>query len=107
MLLVSFASSIGATLAFLLSRTLFADIVNAKFGRYLGKINAGVDKEGAFYLVTLRIIPAVPFLVVSLVFGLTKIKTWTFYWLSQIGMFAGTLIFVNAGAQSGLYLIHI
>lgn len=100
-LLVSFASSIGATLAFLLSRTLFADTVNAKFGSYLVKINAGVEKEGAFYLFTLRLIPAVPFFVVNLVFGLTKIKTWTFYWVSQLGMFAGTIIFVNAGAQLG------
>lgn len=100
-LLVSFASSIGATLAFLLSRTLFADMVNTKFGSYLSKINAGVDKEGAFYLFTLRLIPAVPFFVVNLVFGLTKIKAWTFYWVSQIGMFAGTIIFVNAGAQLG------
>ncbi len=100
-LLVSFASSIGATLAFLLSRTLFADTVNAKFGSYLTKINEGVAKEGAFYLFTLRLIPAVPFFVVNLVFGLTKIKTWTFYWVSQLGMFAGTIIFVNAGAQLG------
>ena len=100
-LLVSFASSIGATLAFLLSRTLFADAVNAKFGNYLAKINEGVDKEGAFYLFTLRLIPAVPFFVVNIVFGLTKIKTWTFYWVSQLGMFAGTIIFVNAGAQLG------
>ena len=100
-LLVSFASSIGATLAFLLSRTLFADTVNAKFGSYLTKINAGVDKEGAFYLFTLRLIPAVPFFVVNIVFGLTKLKTWTFYWVSQLGMFAGTIIFVNAGAQLG------
>lgn len=100
-LLVSFASSIGATLAFLLSRTLFAGMVNAKFGSYLAKINEGVEKEGAFYLLTLRLIPAVPFFVVNLVFGLTKIKTWTFYWVSQVGMFAGTIIFVNAGAQLG------
>jgi dihydrolipoamide dehydrogenase len=100
-LLVSFASSIGATLAFLLSRTLFTDIVNAKFGKYLTKINAGVDREGAFYLFTLRLIPAVPFFVVNLVFGLTKIKAWTFYWVSQLGMFAGTIVFVNAGAQLG------
>jgi uncharacterized membrane protein YdjX (TVP38/TMEM64 family) len=100
-LLVSFASSVGATLAFLLSRTLFANIVNVKFGKYLNKINAGVDREGAFYLFTLRLIPAVPFFVVNLVFGLTKIKVWTFYWVSQIGMFAGTIVFVNAGAQLG------
>lgn len=101
LLLVSFASSIGATLAFLLSRTLFADTVNAKFGKYLTKINEGVEKEGAFYLFTLRLIPAVPFFVVNLVFGLTKIKTLTFYWVSQLGMLAGTIIFVNAGAQLG------
>jgi dihydrolipoamide dehydrogenase len=99
--LVSFASSIGATLAFLLSRILFADTVNNKFGSYLTTINQGVEKEGAFYLFTLRLIPAIPFFVINLVFGLTKMKTWTFYWVSQLGMFAGTVIYVNAGAQLG------
>jgi len=100
-LLVSFASSIGATLAFLLSRTLFADTVNKKFGSYLNSINEGVEREGAFYLFSLRLIPAIPFFVINLVFGLSKMKAWTFYWVSQIGMLAGTFIFVNAGAQLG------
>jgi dihydrolipoamide dehydrogenase len=100
-LLVSFASSIGATLSFLVARTLFADTVNKKFGRYLESINRGVERDGAFYLFTLRLIPAVPFVVVNLVFGLTKIKTATFYWVSQLGMLIGTVVFVNAGAQLG------
>jgi len=100
-LLVSFASSIGATLSFLVARTLFADTVSRKFGRYVESINNGVERDGAFYLFTLRLIPAVPFVVVNLVFGLTKIKTVTFYWVSQVGMFAGTVIYVNAGAQLG------
>ncbi len=100
-LLVSFASSVGATLAFLLSRTLFADTVNKKFGSYLVKINEGIKREGAFYLFTLRLIPAIPFFVINLVFGLSKMKTWTFYWVSQLGMFVGTIIYVNAGAQLG------
>jgi dihydrolipoamide dehydrogenase len=100
-LLVSFASSLGATLAFLLSRTLFADTVNKKFGNYLDTINDGVKRDGAFYLFTLRLIPAVPFFVINLVFGLTNMKTWTFYWVSQIGMLAGTFVYVNAGAQLG------
>ncbi len=99
LLLVSFASSIGATLAFLVSRTLLGDTVNKKFGQHLEKINQGVEKEGAFYLFTLRLIPLIPFFVINLVFGLTKIKTWTFYWVSQLGMLAGTFVFVNAGAQ--------
>ncbi len=100
-LLVSFASSIGATLAFLLSRTLFSDSVNNKFGNHLQKINDGVKREGAFYLFSLRLIPVVPFFIINLVFGLTKIKLWTFYWVSQLGMLAGTIIYVNAGSQLG------
>lgn len=100
-LLVSFASSIGATIAFLLSRTLFADTVNKKFGNHLTKINEGIKREGAFYLFSLRLIPAIPFFVINLVFGLSKMKSWTFYWVSQLGMFAGTIIYVNAGAQLG------
>jgi dihydrolipoamide dehydrogenase len=101
LLLVSFASSLGATLAFLLSRTLFADTVNKKFGTYLSTINEGVERDGAFYLFTLRLIPAIPFFVINLVFGLSKMKTWTFYWVSQLGMLAGTFVYVNAGAQLG------
>ena len=101
LLLVSFASSIGATLAFLASRTLFSDTIHRKFGRHLDDINRGVARDGAFYLFTLRLIPAVPFVVINVVFGLTKIKVWTFYWVSQVGMLAGTVIYVNAGAQLG------
>ncbi len=100
-LLVSFASSLGATLAFLISRTLFADTVKRKFGRYLDTIYRGVEQEGAFYLFTLRLIPVIPFFIINLVFGLTKMKTLTFYWVSQLGMLVGTFIYVNAGAQLG------
>ena len=101
LLLVSFASSVGATIAFLLSRSLFADTVTKKFSSYAATINQGVEKEGPFYLFTLRLIPIIPFFVINLVFGLTKMKTWTFYWVSQLGMLAGTAVFVNAGAQLG------
>jgi len=100
-LLVSFASSLGATLAFIISRTLFADWVNKKFGQYLTTINEGVERQGAFYLFTLRLIPVIPFVAINLVFSLTAIKTRTFYWVSQLGMLAGTFVYVNAGAQLG------
>ncbi len=97
--IVSFASSIGATLAFLASRFLFRDGVQNKFGRHLNAINEGIKKEGAFYLFTLRLVPAFPFFVINLVMGLTPIKTQTFYLVSQIGMLAGTIVYVNAGTQ--------
>ncbi len=97
--LVSFASSIGATLAFLISRLLLKDWVQAKFGDKLKALNDGVAKEGGFYLFTLRLVPAFPFFVINLAMGLTPIKTWTFYWVSQLGMFLGTLVFVNAGTE--------
>jgi pyruvate/2-oxoglutarate dehydrogenase complex dihydrolipoamide dehydrogenase (E3) component/uncharacterized membrane protein YdjX (TVP38/TMEM64 family) len=97
--LVSFASSIGATLAFLASRFLLKDWVQARFGDKLGAINAGVEKEGAFYLFALRLVPAFPFFVINLVMGLTPIATRTFYWVSQLGMFAGTVVYVYAGTQ--------
>jgi len=97
--IVSFASSIGATFAFLTSRFLLRDSVQAKFGDKLKAINAGIDKDGAFYLFTLRLVPAFPFFVINLVMGLTSIKTWTFYWVSQLGMFTGTIVYVNAGTQ--------
>lgn len=97
--LVSFASSIGATLAFLFSKILLSSWVQRKFGRYVDKINQGVEREGAFYLFSLRLVPAVPFVVINLVFGLTSIKTRTFYWVSQLGMLAGTIVYVNAGAS--------
>ncbi|MBM3367875.1 MAG: pyridine nucleotide-disulfide oxidoreductase, partial [Betaproteobacteria bacterium] len=97
--LVSFASSIGATLAFLVSRFLLRDWVQARFGQQLGALNAGVAKEGGLYLFTLRLIPAVPFFVINLAMGLTPIRAWTFYWVSQLGMLAGTVVYVNAGTQ--------
>ncbi|MFY0639684.1 MAG: FAD-dependent oxidoreductase [Bermanella sp.] len=101
LLLISFASSIGATLAFLMTRLLLKDWVQAKFGNYLTTINNGVEKDGAFYLFTLRLIPVVPFFVINLVMGLMPIKARTFYWVSQVGMLAGTAVYVNAGAQLG------
>jgi pyruvate/2-oxoglutarate dehydrogenase complex dihydrolipoamide dehydrogenase (E3) component/uncharacterized membrane protein YdjX (TVP38/TMEM64 family) len=101
LLLISFASTLGATLAFLISRLLFKDWVQAKFGNYLKTINDGVAKDGPFYLFTLRLIPVVPFFVINLVMGLMPIRARTFYWVSQIGMLAGTAVFVNAGAQLG------
>ena len=98
-LIVSFASSMGATLAFLASRFLLRDWVQQRFGRQLASINEGVAKDGAQYLFTLRLIPAVPFFVINLAMGLTPLPAWTFYWVSQAGMLAGTLVFVNAGTQ--------
>ena len=98
-LIVSFASSVGATLAFVVSRFLLRDWVQGRFGRYLRAINHGVSREGGFYLFTLRLIPAVPFVVINLAMGLTPIGTWTFYWVSQLGMLAGTIVYVNAGTQ--------
>jgi dihydrolipoamide dehydrogenase len=100
-LIVSFASSIGATLAFLAARFLFRDAVKSRFGERLQAIDAGVAKEGALYLFTLRLVPVFPFFVINLVMGLTNLKTQTFYWVSQIGMLAGTVIYVNAGTQLG------
>jgi pyruvate/2-oxoglutarate dehydrogenase complex dihydrolipoamide dehydrogenase (E3) component/uncharacterized membrane protein YdjX (TVP38/TMEM64 family) len=97
--IVSFASAIGATLAFLASRYLFRDAIQAKFGDKLAAINRGVEKEGAFYLFALRLVPAFPFFVINLVMGLTPMKTRSFYWVSQLGMLAGTLVYVNAGTQ--------
>ena len=99
LLLVSFASTIGATLAFLASRFVLREWVEARFGQRLADINAGVDKEGAFYLFTLRLIPVVPFFLINLLMGLTRMKTGTFYVASQIGMLAGTAVYVNAGTQ--------
>jgi uncharacterized membrane protein YdjX (TVP38/TMEM64 family) len=97
--IVSFASSIGATLAFLAARFLFRDAVNARFGHQLKEIDTGIARDGAFYLFTLRLVPLIPFFVINLVMGLTVLKTRTFYWVSQAGMLAGTLVYVNAGTQ--------
>ncbi len=96
---VSFASSIGATLAMLVSRYLLRDGVKSRFGARLADIDKGVEREGAFYLFTLRLVPVFPFFVINLLMGLTKMKAATFYWVSQLGMLAGTLVFVNAGTQ--------
>jgi len=96
---VSFASAIGATLAFLASRFVLRDWVQQKFGRSFETLNAGIAREGGFYLFTLRLIPAVPFFLINLAMGLTPMRTWTFYWVSQVGMLAGTVVYVNAGTQ--------
>ena len=98
-LVVSFASTIGATLAFLVSRWLLGDWVRARFGARLAAVNAGVTKDGGFYLFALRLVPVVPFFLINLAMGLTAMRTWTFYWVSQLGMLAGTLVYVNAGTQ--------
>lgn len=97
--LVSFASTIGATLAFLGSRYVLRDWVQSKFGERLRAIDDGLAKDGAFYLFTLRLIPVFPFFVINLLMGLTRIGTWTFFWVSQLGMLAGTIVYVNAGTQ--------
>ena len=96
---VSFASTLGATLAMLTARYLLQNSVQARFGRRLDEINKGIEKEGAFYLFTLRLIPLVPFFVLNLLMGLSRIKTWTYAWVSQLGMLAATLVYVNAGTQ--------
>jgi len=98
-LIVSFASSMGATLAFLASRFLLHDVIQKRYGDKLAPINAGVRKDGAFYLFTLRLIPAFPFFIVNLVMGLTPIRTGTFYGVSQAGMLPLTTVFVYAGTE--------
>lgn len=95
----SFAASIGATLAFLTSRFLLRDVIQNRFGDRLKTINEGMEKDGAFYLFTLRLVPLFPFFLINLLMGLTTIRTRTYYWVSQIGMLAGTLVYVNAGTQ--------
>ena len=98
-IVVSFASTLGATLAFLSARYVLRDTIEGRFGDRLKAINNGLERDGAFYLFTIRMIPAFPFFVVNLVMGLTRIKTWTFAWVSQIGMLLGTIVYVNAGTQ--------
>lgn len=99
LLMVSFASSLGATLAFLTARFVLRDSLEAKFAKRLADINQGIAKDGAFYLFTLRLVPLVPFFVINLLMGLTKMRAWVFYAVSQLGMLAGTAVFVNAGTQ--------
>ena len=96
-LLVSLASTLGATGAFLLSRYLFRDTVSKRFQTKMKAINQGISTDGAFYLFTLRLVPIFPFFVINLVMGLTSLGAWTFLFVSQLGMFPGTLVFVNAG----------
>ncbi|WP_029525269.1 FAD-dependent oxidoreductase [Polaromonas glacialis] len=96
---VSLASTIGATLAMLAARYLLRDAIQARFGRRLDEVNKGIEREGAFYLFSLRLIPVVPFFALNLLMGLTRIRTWTYFWVSQLGMFAGTVAYVNAGTQ--------
>ena len=98
-IIVSFASSVGATLAFLVARFILRDTVRKRFSEKLKKIDEGVEKQGAFYLFTLRLVPVFPFFLINMLMGLTSIKTWTFYWVSQLGMLAGTVVYVNAGTQ--------
>ena len=99
LLVVSLASTIGATLAMLAARYLLRDTVEARFGQRLAEVHKGVEREGAFYLFTLRLLPVMPFFVVNLLMGLSRMRVWTFFWVSQLGMLAGTLVFVNAGTQ--------
>jgi pyruvate/2-oxoglutarate dehydrogenase complex dihydrolipoamide dehydrogenase (E3) component/uncharacterized membrane protein YdjX (TVP38/TMEM64 family) len=98
-ILVSFASTIGATLSFLAARYLFRGPVETRFGNRLGAINRGLEKDGAFYLFTLRLVPLFPFFLINLLMGLTRIRTTTFALVSQIGMLAGTIVYVNAGTE--------
>ena len=98
-LIVSFASTIGATLAFLAARFVLRDSIEARFGARLAEFNQGIQTEGPFYLFTLRLVPLVPFFVINLAMGLTKMRVTSFYWVSQLGMLAGTVVYVNAGTQ--------
>ncbi|MBV9192248.1 MAG: FAD-dependent oxidoreductase, partial [Betaproteobacteria bacterium] len=98
-LLVSFAAALGATIAFLIARFILRDSVRSRYRATLARIDRGVQKEGALYLFTLRLIPAVPYFLINLVLGLTAMRAWTFYWVSQIGMLPGTLVYSNAGTQ--------
>ena len=97
--LVSFASTIGATLACLVSRFILRDWVQGKFGDKLKTVNKGFEKEGSFFLFTLRLIPVFPFWLINLAMGLTKMPLRTFFWVSQIGMLTGTIVYVNAGKE--------
>ncbi len=98
-LIVSFASTIGATIAFLVARWLLSGWVRERFGGRLAAVDAGIARDGGFYLFTLRLVPIFPFFLINLAMGLTPIRAWTFYWVSQLGMLAGTLVYVNAGTQ--------
>ena len=98
-IVVSFASTIGATLACFISRFVLQDWVQGRFGNKLKEVNDGIAREGTFYLFTLRLIPVFPFWLINLIIGLTKMSLRTFYWVSQVGMLAGTMVYVNAGKE--------
>lgn len=98
---VSFASTMGASLAFLASRYLFRDYVQRKFGGKLSAVNRGVEKDGPFYLFTLRLVPVFPFFAINTLMALTPMRLFTYYWVSQIGMLPGTVVYVNAGRELG------
>lgn len=100
-IVISFASTIGATLACAISRYLLQGWVQERFGDNLQKFNKGMEKEGGFYLFTLRLVPIFPFFIINLVMGLTKIPLRTYYWVSQLGMLPATIVFVNAGKELG------
>ncbi|MEO1616453.1 MAG: TVP38/TMEM64 family protein [Planctomycetota bacterium] len=99
MILISFASTTGATIAFLSSRYLLRDTVRSRYGEKVGFIEKKIEQEGAYYLFTLRLIPAVPFFVINLAMGLTPIRTKTYWWVSQLGMLPGTAAYVFAGSR--------
>lgn len=100
-LVVSFASTIGATLACFVSRFVLQDWVQRRFGHKMEQINKGIEREGSFYLFTLRLVPIFPFWMINLVMGLTRMQLRTFFWVSQVGMLPGTLVYVNAGRELG------
>ncbi len=107
LLLVSFASSLGATLAFLMARYALRDSLQSRFQTRLADINRGIARDGAMYLLGLRLVPLVPFFVINLAMGLTAMRVWTFYWVSQLGMLAGTAVYVNAGTQlAQIHALH-
>lgn len=97
----SFASTLGATGAFILTRYFFRDWVRGRFSGYMDRVDAGIRKEGAFYLFAIRLVPVIPFVIVNIIMGITSMRVWTFYWVSQLGMLAGTIAYVNTGKQLG------
>lgn len=99
LLVVSFASALGATLAMLIARAVLGETVQRRFGAQLESVNRGLERDGGFYLFSVRMVPLFPFFVVNLVMGLTPIRTWTYYWVSQVGMLPGTFVYVFAGTQ--------
>jgi uncharacterized membrane protein YdjX (TVP38/TMEM64 family) len=98
-IMISFASTIGATLAMLISRYLLRNWVQERFAKQMQSINSGIQKNGGYYLFTLRLLPVVPFFVINMGIGLTPLRTSTFYWVSQLGMLPGTLVYINAGSE--------